>query len=185
MGGLVAPDDGKLGDLKEQDMSDTSARFGLPLLAAGQAQKEIFHNEALTILETLVQPVAQTLGDNDPPATPQEGESWIVGASPTGAWAGQAGAVGTWTSGGWRFITPLNGMAMWVEDQGVPARYSAGAWQPGIIRATALLIEGAQVVGSQQPAIAAPEGGAIVDTQARAAISAMLTALRAHGLIAA
>ena len=30
-------------------MTDATPRFALPLLAAGQAQKELFHNEALTL----------------------------------------------------------------------------------------------------------------------------------------
>ena len=164
-------------------MGDVTARFALPLLAAGQAQKEIFHNEAITMLEALVQPVAQTQGDNDPPAVPQEGASWIVGTSPTGAWAGQADAVATWTSGGWRFVTPVSGMTMWVEDRAVPALYAGGAWQVGIVKATAVMIDGEQVVGARQSAIAAPDGGATVDGEARAAVSAILTALRIHGLI--
>lgn len=32
-------------------MTDTSARFALPLILPGQAQKEIFHNEALALLD--------------------------------------------------------------------------------------------------------------------------------------
>ena len=32
-------------------------RFGLPLLAPGQAAKELTHNEALSLLDLLVQPV--------------------------------------------------------------------------------------------------------------------------------
>lgn len=41
-----------------------------------------------------------------------------------------------------------------------------------------------QVVGSQQPAIADPTGGSVIDIQARNAIIAMLTEIRSHGLIA-
>ena len=164
-------------------MGDVSARFALPLLAAGQAQKEILHNEALTTLETLVQPVALTQGDNAPPGAPQEGSSWIVGTAPTGAWAGRAGSIATWTAGGWRFVAPQDGMTMWVADPGLPARYSGGAWQTGAVVAQSLLIDGEQVVGSRQPAIDAPTGGATVDAEARTAIGAMLDALRLHGLI--
>jgi hypothetical protein len=41
-----------------------------------------------------------------------------------------------------------------------------------------------KVVGARESAIASPSGGANVDPEARAAIAAMLAALRAHGLIA-
>ena len=35
----------------------TTSRLGLPTLAAAQAQKEMTHNEALTLLDVAVQPV--------------------------------------------------------------------------------------------------------------------------------
>ena len=36
-------------------MSDVTPHLGLPLLAAGQAQKHVTHNEALTLLDALAQ----------------------------------------------------------------------------------------------------------------------------------
>ena len=165
-------------------MSELSPRFALPLLQPGQAQKEIVHNEAVTLLEALVQPVAETLGDTAPPAAPAAGQSWIVGAAPGGDWTGHAHAVATWTEGGWRFVATVEGMRLWVADSGLGARWTAGAWELGAERAAALLIGGSQVVGGRQPAIADPSGGASIDTQSRAAIGAVLAALRNHGLIA-
>lgn len=44
-------------------------------------------------------------------------------------------------------------------------------------------VGGVQVVESQQPAIPDAAGGATVDAEARAAINALLAALRIHGLI--
>lgn len=165
-------------------MGETTPRFALPLLAAGQAQKEIVHNEAVTALEALVQPVAEAAGLNTPPADPRPGQSWIVGGAPTDAWSGLAGAFATWTGGGWRFVAPVEGMGAWVTASGLPARRSGGAWVVGELRATALTVGGRQVVGAQQPAIAAPVGGGAVDAEARATLSAVLATLRSHGLIA-
>lgn len=164
-------------------MSELSPRFALPLLEAGQAQKEIVHNEAITLLEALVQPVAETLGDSAPPATPIAGRSWIVGAGPGGDWAGQAHAVATWTEGGWRFVAPIEGMSLWVAASSLCARWRAGAWELGVARAAALSIGGDQVVAARQPAIADPAGGTSADAPARAAVTAILAALRNHGLI--
>ncbi len=45
-------------------------------------------------------------------------------------------------------------------------------------------VSGTQVVGAQQPAIPDPTGGAVIDVEARATEVLILTALRAHGLIA-
>ena len=36
---------------------ETTARLTLPFLQSGQAQKELTHNEALTLLDIAVQPV--------------------------------------------------------------------------------------------------------------------------------
>jgi hypothetical protein len=47
-----------------------------------------------------------------------------------------------------------------------------------------LVVSGTQVVGSQASAIANPAGGVTIDLQARAAVLAILNALRGHGLIA-
>lgn len=165
-------------------MADTTARFALPLLAAGQAQKELFHNEALTIVDALLQPVIEALGTEDPPAAPVPGQCWIVGTQPTGAWAGHAAALAAWTDGGWRFAAPHAGMTAWSLADGMFVRFDGAVWQIGQIAGRALLIGGRQVVSMQQPAIAEPAGGGAPDAESRAAISAILAALRTHGLIA-
>jgi hypothetical protein len=59
-----------------------------------------------------------------------------------------------------------------------------GAWEAGIARATEYQVAGVTVVRQRQAAIADPTGGTTVDSQCRAAVSAILTALRTHGLIA-
>ena len=49
---------------------------------------------------------------------------------------------------------------------------------------TALRVNGTKVVGPQQATIAAPSGGSTVDSAARTTLGSILTALKAHGLIA-
>ncbi|WP_419826069.1 DUF2793 domain-containing protein [Sphingomonas sp.] len=165
-------------------MSDTSPRFSLPLLAAGQAQKELFHNEALTIVDAIVHPLALTIGDAAPPAAPVPGQCWIVGASPVGAWAGRAATLAAWTEGGWRFVVPVEGMAVWIAAEGLEARFEGGAWTLGEVIARRLLIGGVQVVGARAPRIAAPSGGTNSDQQSRDAIAAIIAVLSGHGLTA-
>jgi hypothetical protein len=164
---------------------DSSARLALPLLAAGQAQKEMTVNEALVRLDIAVQASVAAGGVDAPPAAPTAGQSWIVGTAPTGDWGGHAGAIAGWTGDGWRFVAPVEGMSAWVQAEGVCWRYADGAWAAGVVTGDRVVIDGVQVVGAQATAIAAPDGGAVVDAEARSAVSAMLTALRAHGLIAA
>lgn len=160
-----------------------TARFALPLLHAGQAQKEMSHNEALTLLDALTQSCVVEVGGNAPPVDPVPGDCWIVGSVPSGDWAEHPGAMAMWTGGGWRFVAPRVGMAVWSIMDEAFARYDGTAWQAGTVAAHRVVIDGEQVVGAREPAIAEPDGGSVVDVEAREAIEALIAALRAHGLI--
>lgn len=162
---------------------DGTARLALPLIAPGQAQKEMTHNEALARLDLAVQAGVATVRVDVPPAAPAAGDCWVVGDAPTGAWTGQAGAVAGWTAGGWRFVPPREGLSVWSAGDTMTWTFRAGAWRKGELRGVAVRINGRQVVGPQVAAIAAPTGGATVDAEARATLGAMLAALRSHGLI--
>src|SRR3989344_8476869 len=136
----------------------STARFALPLLAMAQAQKEVTHNEALPLLDALVQPVVEDGPQAVPPSAPVAGQGWIVGAAASGAWVGEEGALALWTSGGWRFVAPRPGMRA--------HRLSDGGW---------LRFDGAALV--EPGPIASPAGGATVDSEARAAVAAGVLAL--------
>ena len=164
---------------------ERTARLGLPTLVAGQAGKEITHNEALVLLDALVVGAVEQVGGNEPPTSPDVGRCWIVGGSPTGAWAGQLHAFACWTEGGWRFVAATEGMTAVMRGTGVPVRYRDGAWRVGEVVAERLVVGGQAVVGARQPAIPDPIGGATTDAEARAGLAAVLATLRAHGLIAA
>jgi hypothetical protein len=163
---------------------DSSARLQFPFLRAGQAQKELLHNEALTLIDFLAQPTVLAFAVDTPPNDPQPGEAWIVGTSPGGVWTGQAGRIAGWSVGGWRFVDPVEGMSAWVAEDQQIARYSRATWSIGHVRGTSVTIDGITVVGAQRAAIREPNAGVVIDTEARVAISAMLLALRHHGLIA-
>jgi len=164
-------------------MSQTS-RLGLPFIEPGQAQKELFHNEALRRLDVAVAAAAETVGDDSPPGSPTEGQCFIVGTAPTGAWAGHAGAIAGYAAGGWRFVAPVAGMRALDKVSGQTATYDGAAWVVGTIKGAKLELAGTQVVGARLAAVANPTGGASVDAEARAAIVAILDRLRSHGLIA-
>lgn len=119
-----------------------------------------------------------------PPDSPAEGDCYIVGADATGAWTGKSGCVAAWTSGGWRFVSPTEGMALFDRRSGSFAVYRAGSWEIGVVRGASLVIDGQQVVGPRAAAVAPPSGGAVIDAEARTAINAILGALQQHGLIA-
>jgi Protein of unknown function (DUF2793) len=165
-------------------MTDTSDRLALPLLASGQAQKELTHNEAITLADMLIQPVVQAVAPASVPTAPQLGQCWIVGVSASGAWAGHDGALACWTAGGWRFATAFEGMGLWNLATGSAARRGAAAWSVGIANAAQYRVNNVQVLTDRQAAISTPGGGAVIDVEARIAISAILGTMRTHGLIA-
>jgi hypothetical protein len=170
---------------KEDRMMGLTDRLKLPLLAVAQAQKEVTHNEALALIDMYLQPNVESVGLNTAPASPIPGQCWIVGSAPTGAWVGQGNAIAAWTGGGWRFATATEGMQFWSRADNCSVRKTSFAWVIGQLTAATLSVAGQQVVGTRQAAVAGPSGGATIDSEARAAINALLTALRTHGLIAA
>lgn len=164
-------------------MTMTSARHALPLLQAGQAQKELYHNEALVLLDLAVHAVVQEVGRNEPPELAEPGQTWIVGAAPTGDWTGHGGELAGMTGGGWRFLAPQHGLTAWSSADDCPVFWNGSEWKVGEVVARSITVEGQQVVGSRQPAVALPVGGAVIDTEARTALQSVVGALVAHGLI--
>jgi hypothetical protein len=64
-----------------------------------------------------------------PPLTPANGMVYIVGGSPTGVWAGHAGAVAAYyTTGGWLFVAPVTGVRAWNVATSTYWRYTGSTW---------------------------------------------------------
>lgn len=159
-------------------------RLALPLLAAGQAGKELVHNEALLLLDMATQAVVESADLAVPPGSPAAGQCWIVAAGASGDWADQTGAIAGWTGNGWRFLQPGAGWRAFVADRGHGVRHDGAGWADEEMRSDGYFVAGEQVIAARQAAIANPAGGATVDSEARAAVMAILAALRMHGLIA-
>ncbi len=164
-------------------MNEATPRLGFPLMASGQAQKEITHNEAIMMADILVQPTVQAVAPPAIPVSPSPGQCWIVGEGATAAWAGQDNAIACWTDGGWRFVPSYPGMRAWSLADGLEALRTNNRWVVGLVDAASVKVGGVQVVGPRQPAISNVSGGTVVDTEVRATLGAILAALRKHGLI--
>ena len=120
-------------------MTDT-ANLALPCIDAAQAQKHVTHNEALRILDTLVQLAVLDRDLNAPPGSPSEGQRWIVKSSPspTGAWSSHGDQIAAWQDGGWQFSTPNVGWLVYVVDEGALIAWNATAWVSALSMLTTL-----------------------------------------------
>jgi len=109
-------------------MSDTTTHLLLPYILAAQAQKHVTHNEALRILDGLVQLSVLDRKLTAPPGSPADGDRYIVGSGATGDWAGWDLNVALWTDGAWLRLTPRTGWRVWVQDEGLLLVYDGAGW---------------------------------------------------------
>lgn len=118
-------------------MSDTP-HLALPLVAAAQAQKHVTVNEALRSLDALVQLAVLDRGLASPPASPLDGQRWIVAAAPTGAWAGHAGEIAAWQDDAWVYHAPQAGWVAYVLDEATMLVWDGASWADYFAAVTAL-----------------------------------------------
>ena len=141
-----------------------TARFELPLLFAGQAQKEGFVNETTARIDALLHGAIEA-EQAAPPAAPADGQTWLVGAGASGAWLGQTGKIAARQSGNWLFVAPRDGIKLLNRSSGQEMRYS-GSWKT-----------------ATRPTL--PSGGTVIDFEARNAITAILAVLTTAGIVPA
>lgn len=111
---------------------DFSARLALPYLAAGQMQKHVTLNEALTRLDALTATAVVSRTTAAQPSSVMDGALYILPAGATGAaWTGRAaGALMRFEVGGWTEVpAPVGLIAVVLDTQSVLVR-EAVEWRP-------------------------------------------------------
>ncbi|WP_336814282.1 DUF2793 domain-containing protein [Bosea sp. MMO-172] len=109
-------------------MTDTP-RLSLPLLAAGQAQKHVTHNDALIRLDGLIHLTVDSRTQTAPPESPTELSAYIVPAGGTGAFSGRTDQVALFEDGGWTFLAPRAGWQAWVIDEAEHNLWTGTEWR--------------------------------------------------------
>lgn len=138
-------------------------RLALPMLFAGQAQKEFTVNEALLRADLALHCTIE--GElAAPPASPAAGQGWLVAAGPTGAFVGHAAAIAGFTASGWRFIAARTGLQVY-DKSAACFRHYTDSWQRSVV-----------------PSM--PTGGTTVDQEARTAIGNLVAKLVSAGVLA-
>ena len=110
-------------------MADISPHLLLPYILAAQAQKHVTHNEAIRLLDAVVQLSVLDRYLTAPPASPADGDRYIVASGATGLWAGWDLNVTTWVDGVWMRLVPRPGWLAWIADEATAAIWTGTVWK--------------------------------------------------------
>lgn len=108
----------------------TTPILGITELAAAQSQPHVLVNAMARALEQGAG--LFSVADKDltaPPGSPADGVAYIVAASPTGAWSGQAKNIAYYSGTGWLFIVPREGDIARARDENLFYTYNGSSWE--------------------------------------------------------
>ena len=109
---------------------ETSPKLGLPYIMPQQAQKHVTVNEAVRMLDGVVQLSVAARSVDSQPENPAEGDGYILpdGASGTDWQQFGANTLALYQDGHWINYTPQIGWRAWVEDEGQLAIFTKEGW---------------------------------------------------------
>lgn len=142
--------------------TNATSRFALPLLHAGQAQKEVFVNEAFGLADALLHCAVEGAAASHPGKS-LEGEAWLILPGATGDWESHDNEIAVRRGGAWIFVEPRDGLRVFDRSAGCEMLFFR-FW-----RKASIPVE--------------PLGGVSVDGEARAAINDLVSALQALGIL--
>src|SRR4030095_2123817 len=117
-----------------------SANLALPFIEGGELLPDVTLNETLRLLDTLVQLAIVDRDLNAPPGSPNEGQRWIVKASPSppGTRARHGTHNAPCQAGGWVFCVPQTGWFAYLIDEGTLIAWNGSAWVNALAMLTTL-----------------------------------------------
>ena len=104
----------------------SSVNNGIPFVPENTIDPAAGLNESINVIDALTQIRVVSVGDNSPPGSPTNGARYIVGTSPSGAWAGQANKMARWLDGAWSFFDAA--IVVNLATNTLHIRGSAGTW---------------------------------------------------------
>ena len=110
----------------------SSPHLGLAYLSPQQSQKHVTVNEGLRRLDQLVQMAVKSRTTTAQPASPADGDAYILPSGKTGAQWGpmDEGAIAAFQDGAWMQFTPRTGWRAYVEDDAaLYVRRASGVWE--------------------------------------------------------
>ena len=109
---------------------DRTSSHRLPYVAADQAQKHVTVNEGLRMIDALLGASARSASLVGQPASPEDGEAYILPTGASGAaWdALAANTLAVFQDGAWAAFPPSVGLSVFVEDEGSSRVWNGTAW---------------------------------------------------------
>ncbi|WP_414633804.1 DUF2793 domain-containing protein [Paracoccus marcusii] len=83
----------------------------------------------MRILDGLVQLSVLDRDLTAPPASPADGDRYLVASGASGDWAGWDLNIALWTDGAWQRLPPRTGWRTWVEDEALLLVWTGAAWE--------------------------------------------------------
>jgi hypothetical protein len=154
---------------EEENMMQQTPRLALPLIAAGQSQKDVTHNDAVLALDRLVALAVLSASALAPPASPPDGGVWIVPAAGATIWGQPAGTLMHRQDEAWIAALPHDGQVAYVAENGLLLVH-AGGWQIVRRMGTPMTVE-------------LPSGGGTIDAEARSALASLISIMEHHGFV--
>lgn len=105
----------------------TTPVFQLTEIAEGVASQAGLHNEALRQFESRSFRVL-SITTTAMPGSAAEGDSYIIPLGSPVSWGGFANQIVSYIGGAWSYFTPIEGVAVWVNDINRRYLYSGSNW---------------------------------------------------------
>lgn len=114
-------------------MSSTDPNLGLHYgWALGESGWDTGMNANLKRLGAVVGLCVKDRDLTTPPATPANGDRYIVPSAATGAWAGKTNQLAVRINEAWEYHTPQIGWLCYIEDESKLSAFKPNGWSAGI-----------------------------------------------------
>lgn len=121
-------------------MVDFSNKLAIEEMASTQEDRSPTFNAAIARLEVMALGCsAEDILLDTPPGSPAEGDVYVLGTSPTGAWSGHALDITYYYNGAWEFIDPYDGLIAYAKNEDKYYRYKTGYGWETLINPSALV----------------------------------------------
>lgn len=109
--------------------TDSTPRLTIPYIVASQAQKEVTHNDALNMIDALLNCRVASERADPPTSGLVEGNCYIVGSPATGAWVGKEKYIAQYIGGDWELYAPTQGLLVYDADAAAYKKFGGTVWE--------------------------------------------------------